>query len=78
MRKVIEKCISALSPNTDTKQTLFEALIEAVIEIIVLLVVLILGQLIWNNSIVNLISVAKPAKSVWDILLLAVFLTIIH
>jgi succinate dehydrogenase hydrophobic anchor subunit len=36
------------------------------------------GKLLWNNIVVELISVAKPAKSFWQILGLLVFASLLN
>jgi hypothetical protein len=36
------------------------------------------GKLLWNNVVVELISVAKPAKSFWQILGLLVFASLLN
>lgn len=36
------------------------------------------GKLLWNNIVVELISVAKPAKSFWQILGLMIFLSLVR
>ena len=35
------------------------------------------GKWLWNYSIVNLVSVAKPVKSVWEIIALFFFLLLV-
>lgn len=36
------------------------------------------GKILWNNVVVELISVAKPAKSFWQILGLLVFASLLN
>ena len=36
------------------------------------------GQWLWNNAVVDLITVAKPARSMWQILGLLIFSSLIH
>ena len=36
------------------------------------------GKLLWNNVIVELFSIAKPAKSFWQILGLMIFVSLIN
>ncbi len=44
-------------------------LIAAIIAfIIVVLLVIFFGKFLWNNSVVPLLTVARPATSVWQIL----------
>ena len=45
--------------------------------IISLLILSLIGQFLWNSSIVELFTFARPAKSVWHILGLFLFSTLI-
>jgi hypothetical protein len=45
--------------------------------IISLLVLGFIGQYLWNEVVVDLVSVAKPSKSVWNIIGLMVFSSLI-
>ena len=44
---------------------------------IVFFIILFVGKWLWNNSLVPLISIAKPVKSVWQILGLAVLISLL-
>ena len=37
-----------------------------------------IGKLLWNEVVVELISVVKPARSVWHIIGLLLFVSLIH
>jgi uncharacterized membrane protein len=45
--------------------------------IISLLILSLIGQFLWNSSIVQLFTCVRPAKSVWDILGLFLFATLL-
>jgi uncharacterized membrane protein len=45
--------------------------------IIVLLILSLIGQFLWNSSIVELFTCVRPAKSVWHILGLFLFSTLL-
>jgi F0F1-type ATP synthase membrane subunit a len=45
--------------------------------ILVVILLSLFGKLLWNNVIVDLFSFAKPAKSIWQILGLMIFVGLI-
>ena len=36
------------------------------------------GKLLWNSVVVELLSIAKPAKSFWQIIGFMIFISLIH
>jgi hypothetical protein len=42
-----------------------------------LLILSLIGKLLWNSVVVDLVSVARPAKSFWQILGLYVFMALV-
>ena len=44
--------------------------------ILALVILAFIGKYLWNNVVVDLISVAKPAKSFWQILGLMIFVSL--
>jgi hypothetical protein len=67
------------SPEAEKRKQTYVDLIAVLIAFVVTLVILaFIGQLLWNNVVVDLISVAKPAKSVWQILGLFVFWSLVR
>tara|TARA_B000000557_G_C20619516_1_gene377399 strand:- start:387 stop:641 length:255 start_codon:yes stop_codon:yes gene_type:complete len=53
-----------------------ELVTAVVVTLVVLSLILIVGQLIWNNVLTRIVSVLRPTESVWDILLLYIFLNL--
>ena len=67
------------SPEAEKRKQTYVDLIAVLIAFVITLVILaFIGQLLWNNVVVDLISVAKPAKSVWQILGLFIFWSLIR
>lgn len=54
------------------------ALITVITAFIILVLILFAGQWLWNNVLVSLVPAVKPAKSVWQILGLAVLISLLH
>lgn len=76
-RAVVEGMSGA--PAAEKRKEVYVDLIAVLIAFILTLVILaFIGQLLWNNVVVDLISVAKPAKSVWQILGLFIFMSLIR
>ena len=46
--------------------------------IISLILIGFIGKYLWNYVVVELFSFAKPAKSFWQIIGLAIFLALVH
>ena len=67
------------SPQAEKSRDTYVDLIATLIAFVVTLVILaFIGQLLWNNVIVDLVSFARPAKSVWQFLGLFIFVSLIH
>lgn len=67
------------SPEAERRKQTYVDLIAVLIAFVITLVILaFIGQLLWNNVVVDLISVAKPAKSVWQILGLFIFISLVR
>lgn len=65
----------------DAKQTK-DGLTDLVVVLLAFFLALVLlslvGKLLWNNIVVDLVSIARPARSVWQILGLFVFVALIR
>ena len=54
-----------------------EALAAFIVLIIYVIFILIIGKFLWNEVVVRLVSITKPANSIWQILGLAILLNLI-
>jgi hypothetical protein len=54
------------------------ALVSFLTFVIVLAVLLFVGKFLWNRVLVEVVTIAKPIKSVWQLLGLAVLISLIH
>jgi Mn2+/Fe2+ NRAMP family transporter len=59
--------------TTTQKEMMTQAVATILAFLIALAILAFVGQYLWNNSVVELISIAKPARSVWPILGLFIF-----
>jgi glucan phosphoethanolaminetransferase (alkaline phosphatase superfamily) len=55
-----------------------EALAAFIVMIIIVLFILIIGKFLWNVVLCKLLTIAKPADSIWQILGLAILLNLIY
>ena len=66
--------------GTQSSEKRRDAYVDFVTVIVAFVVALIIigfvGKLLWNNVVVDLISVAKPARSVWQLIGLMFFVAL--
>jgi hypothetical protein len=73
MRAGVEAFID--NGNVNQKREAYVNFLTTLLSFVLAVVLLaFLGKFLWNAVVVDLLSVAKPAKSVWQILGLMVFL----
>jgi hypothetical protein len=66
------------SPEAAKRKDSYVELIAVLVAFVITLIILaFIGQLLWNNVVVDLFTFAKPAKSVWQILGLFIFVSLI-
>ncbi len=68
--------------NADNTVERKEANITVVASLITFIIALVLlsliGKLLWNGVVVDLLSFARPAKSIWQILGLFIFVSLLY
>jgi hypothetical protein len=68
-----------LNGNADQKREAYVDFISVVLAyVIAIILIALVGKYLWNGIVVDLISVAKPAKSFWQILGLMIFVSLIR
>jgi hypothetical protein len=66
-----------LNGNVDQKRRAYADFVAAVLAyIIAVILISLVGKYLWNGIVVDLVSIAKPAKSFWQILGLMIFVSI--
>ena len=64
--------------NAEHRRRAYMDFVSVVLTYIVAIVVLsFIGKLLWNEVIVDIISFAKPARSIWQILGLMIFVSLL-
>ena len=73
--------VEGLSPNASdpvTSRNSYAEFLAAMLAFAVTIVLIaFVGKWLWNEVVCDLISIAKPAKSMWQVLGLFVFLSLI-
>lgn len=61
------------------RKDIYMELLAVLLAFVISLVILgFVGQLLWNNVVMDLFSFAKPARSVWQIIGLMIFVSLIR
>jgi hypothetical protein len=64
--------------GTDEKREVYMQTLSVVLAFVVALIIIaLIGQLLWNNIIVDLFTITRPAKSFLHVLGLMVFINLI-
>ena len=65
--------------NADKRRETYVEFVSVTLAFIVALIILaFVGQYLWNHVVVDLVSFAKPARSIWQILGLMIFISLVH
>jgi len=83
MSAITTACRAAVEGFSDTapnvKREVYADTIAALLAYtLAFILIAFVGKLLWNNIVVELLSVAKPAKSFWQIIGLMIFVTLIR
>jgi hypothetical protein len=66
------------SQTSDKRQDSYAAFLSSILAFIFALVILsFVGKLLWNNVMTDLFTCVRPAKSIWHILGLMVFISLV-
>lgn len=73
----------ALSPSTEGFDGMnmkrgTRALAAFIVFLIYLVIILLIGKFLWNVVVCKLVSIAKPADSIWQVLGLAILLHFLY
>lgn len=70
---------TSTSQDPVKKKDIYMELLAVLLAFVISLVILgFVGQLLWNNVVMDLFAFAKPARSVWQIIGLMVFISLIR
>jgi hypothetical protein len=77
-RAAVEGFTSTNQDPTKRKDVYMELLAVLLAFVVALVILGFVGQLLWNNVILDLFTFVKPVRSVWQIIGLAIFLSLIR
>ena len=65
--------------DTDKKRDAYVDFLSVLLAFVIALVILgFIGKLLWNSVVVELFTIAKPAKSFWQIIGLMILVSLLH
>jgi hypothetical protein len=68
-----------MSGSDSKRRDVYMELVSSILAfVLAIAIVSLVGKWLWNNVVIELFSVAKPAKSIWQILGLMIFLSLIR
>jgi hypothetical protein len=76
VKSLVNAGVQGFMNPTDSKEKKdgYVELVVVLLSFFISLVILsLIGKLLWNNAIVDLVAIARPAKSFWQILGLFLF-----
>jgi hypothetical protein len=67
-----------MTDMSGSNRNLYKELVVSIMALVIsITIVAFVGKWLWNNSVVELFTFARPARSVWNIIALMFFLTLI-
>ena len=68
-----------MSGSTAGRREIYKELVAQIIALVVAIVIIaFVGKWLWNNSVAELFTVARPVRSVWQIIALMLFLSLMR
>ena len=86
LKETLQSAINSALTTGNTKEGMngvsswngSEALAAFIVMIIIVLFILIIGKFLWNVVLCRLLTIAKPADSIWQILGLSILFNLIY
>ena len=70
--------IDCITDTSGSKRDLYKEVVASILAVVIAITIMaFVGKWLWNNSVVELFTFARPARSVWNIIALMFFLTLI-
>jgi hypothetical protein len=71
--------MSDMSGSTAGRREVFKEVIASILSLVIaILIIAFVGKYLWNNSVAELFTFARPVRSVWQIIALMLFLALIR
>ncbi len=75
---VVNTVAADASSKLDTRSSYVELTAALLAFVFSIVLIAFVGKWLWNGVVLDLISVAKPARSVWQIIGLAIFAKLLY
>lgn len=74
---VVSTVASDASTAMDTRQSYVDFVSALLALILSIVIIAFVGKLLWNTVVLDLFTIAKPARNVWQIIGLALFVKLV-
>lgn len=74
---VVSTVASDASTKLDTRQSYIDFVSALLAMILSVIIIAFVGKLLWNSVVLDLFTIAKPARNVWQIIGLTLFVKLI-
>ncbi len=74
---VVNTVASDASSKLDTRQSYVDFISALLALVLSIVIIAFVGKLLWNSVVLDLFTIAKPARNVWQIIGLAIFAKLI-
>lgn len=72
------ECMTDMSGSTAGRRDLYKEIVAQLIALVIaILIVAFVGKWLWNNSVAELFTFARPVRSVWQIIALMLFINLL-
>jgi hypothetical protein len=66
-----------MSGSTAGRRDMYKEVIASILSLIIaILIIAFVGKWLWNNSVAELFTFARPVRSVWQIIALMIFISL--
>jgi ABC-type antimicrobial peptide transport system permease subunit len=68
-----------MSGSTTGRREMYKDLVASILSLLIAIVIVaFVGKWLWNNSVAELFTFARPVRSVWQIIALMLFISLIR
>lgn len=72
------ECMTDMSGSTTGRREIYKDLVAQILSLVIAIVIVaFVGKWLWNNSVAELFTFARPVRSVWQIIALMLFLSLL-
>jgi hypothetical protein len=72
------ECMTDMSGSKAGRSEIYKEVVASLLALVIaILIVAFVGKWLWNNSVAELFTFARPVRSVWQIIALMLFINLI-